>query len=74
MLDKEPVNRARIFSILHKNYNSKGTPIGLARDAMSWVTIGMAGEVMLGGLLSTPLMRPHGSGPRTGHRGEVGEH
>ena len=52
----------------------EATPMGVARDATSQATIGMAGEVMPRGLFSTPLIWPHSSGPRTGHRGEVGEH
>ena len=30
------------------------TPIGVARDAISWATIDMIGEVMSRGLFSTP--------------------
>ena len=40
---------------------------------MSWGTVGVVGEVMPRGLFSTPLVRPHGSGHRTGLRVEGGE-
>ena len=36
----------------------EATPIGVARSATSWGTIGMAGEVMPRGLFNTPLVRP----------------
>ena len=51
----------------------EATPIGVARDATSQATIGKVGEVVSRGLFSTPLVRLHGSGLRTGHRSEVGE-
>ena len=44
----------------------EATPIGVARDAMSQVNIGMAGEVMSRGLFSTPPVQLPSSGPRTG--------
>ena len=51
----------------------EATPIEVARSVTSWGTGDMAGEVMPGGLFSTPLVRLHGSGPRTGLRVEVGK-
>ena len=51
----------------------EATPIGVARSASSWRTVGAAGEVMPGGLFSTPLVRPHSSCLRTGLRVKAGE-
>ena len=53
--------------------SNEATPIGVARSATSWTTVGIAGEVMPRELFSTPLVRPYGSGFRTGLRNEVGE-
>ena len=51
----------------------EATPIGVSRSATSWGTIGVVGEVMPKGLFNTPLVRPYGSGLRTGLRIEEGE-
>ena len=50
----------------------EATPMRVARSAMSWGTRGVAGEVMPRGLFSTPLVRLHSSGLRSGLRVDVG--
>ena len=44
----------------------EGTPGGVIGDAISCINVGVAGAVMLGGLISTPLVRLPSSGQRVG--------
>ena len=54
-------------------FSKRGYSYRVARTATSWGTVDVAGEMMPRGLFNTPLVRPHGSGPRTGLRVEEGE-
>ena len=72
--EEDAVARDDVICWVFGELSGEATPIGVAMDAMSWTTIGMAGEVMSRELFSTPLVRPHGSSPRSGLRGEVGEY